>query len=165
MAIYSQVTRYREASRLHRSPPLAQNPHKFKEKFSLEFERSFLTDLGRRHHTNQVKANSFYSEYITDKEHLYMNATRWTSLTEFVKCVRWWLADASRLSPCPFRDCGRRALLKVEEKDDGFYITWIDRSMGGVETEEQRQERREKTVADDAGAHGCVGQMFGKITL
>ncbi|KAH8814832.1 zinc finger protein RTS2 [Xylogone sp. PMI_703] len=64
--------------------------------------------------TNQSKksvhANRFYQTYISDKNHIHLNATKWNSLTEFVKFL------------------GREGLCRVEEKDDGLYIAWIDRS-------------------------------------
>ena len=43
----------------------------------------FLLDL--RHGTKRVHANLVYAELIRDRHHLHMNATKWTSLTEFVK--------------------------------------------------------------------------------
>jgi DNA/RNA-binding protein KIN17 len=33
--------------------------------------------LSRRFGTRRVKANTVYQEYISFKEHLHMNATRW----------------------------------------------------------------------------------------
>lgn len=50
-----------------------------------------------------------YQEYISHKEHLHMNATRWMSLTGFVK----WL--------------GREGKCIVEETEKGWFITYIDR--------------------------------------
>jgi hypothetical protein len=32
-----------------------------------------------------VHANLVYAELIRDRNHLHMNATKWTSLTEFIK--------------------------------------------------------------------------------
>lgn len=54
--------------------------------FLREFEREFLRLLKTNHGTKKVDANKFYQEYILyDKNHVHMNATRWTSLTAFVK--------------------------------------------------------------------------------
>lgn len=51
-----------------------------------EFEREFLRLLKINHGTKKIDANKFYQEYILyDKNHVHMNATRWTSLTSFVK--------------------------------------------------------------------------------
>ena len=51
-----------------------------------QFEREFLRLLRVNHGTKKVDANKFYQEYIlNDLDHLHMNATRWSSLTAFVK--------------------------------------------------------------------------------
>lgn len=56
------------------------------QEFLREFEREFLRLLKINHGTKKVDANKFYQEYILyDKNHVHMNATRWTSLTSFVK--------------------------------------------------------------------------------
>lgn len=50
------------------------------------FEREFLRLLRINHGTKKINANKFYQEYIlSDKDHVHMNATKWNSLTAFVK--------------------------------------------------------------------------------
>ncbi|ELR13368.1 zinc-finger dna-binding family protein [Acanthamoeba castellanii str. Neff] len=63
----------------------SDNPNKFLDEFSVEFEDSFIRHLRHRHGTKRVHANLVYAELIRDRNHLHMNATKWTSLTEFVK--------------------------------------------------------------------------------
>lgn len=109
----------------------AQRPGQFRDKFSSEFRTSFVRELGRRHHTNAVKANSFYTEYIADKDHLHMNATKWRSLTEFIL------------------DLARDGVVKAEETEKGWYITWIDTSAQSLGDSAQRMQR-EKMEMDDA---------------
>lgn len=55
--------------------------------------------------TKRVHANQVYQEYIADKLHLHMNATRWLTLTSFVK----WL--------------GREGHCTVDETEKGWFIT------------------------------------------
>lgn len=55
-------------------------------------------------------ANRVYQEYISDKNHLHMNATRWVTLTEFVKHL------------------GRSGIARVDENEKGWFISWIDNS-------------------------------------
>lgn len=55
-------------------------------------------------------ANRVYQEYIADKSHLHMNATRWVTLTEFVKHL------------------GRTGVARVDETEKGWFIAWIDNS-------------------------------------
>jgi hypothetical protein len=57
-----------------------------------------------------VRANQVYQEYIADKSHLHMNATRWVTLTEFVKHL------------------GRSGIARVDETEKGWFIAWIDSS-------------------------------------
>ena len=64
---------------------VAENPDKVVDSFSEEFESTFMAQLKRTKNTLRVSANIFYNEYIQDKEHLHMNATKWSTLTEFVK--------------------------------------------------------------------------------
>lgn len=51
-----------------------------------------------------------YQEYIADKSHLHMNATRWVTLSEFVKHL------------------GRSGIARVDETEKGWFIAWIDNS-------------------------------------
>mgnify|MGYP002720765433 FL=1 len=55
-------------------------------------------------------ANTVYQEYIQDRHHIHMNATRWVSLSEFVKFL------------------GRAGIAKVEGSELGWFISWIDTS-------------------------------------
>jgi DNA/RNA-binding protein KIN17 len=67
-----------------------------------------MTLLRTRHMTNRVQANKVYNEYIQDKDHVHMNATRWVTLGGFVATI------------------GKAGLARVEEDDKGLWITWID---------------------------------------
>lgn len=60
--------------------------------------------------TKRVHANRVYQEYIQDKHHLHMNATRWVTLSEFVKHL------------------GRTGVARVDETEKGWFIAWIDNS-------------------------------------
>merc|ERR1711907_368881 len=62
-----------------------QNPKKFVDGFSDEFERDFLEHFRRSHRNTRIHANLLYNEFIADKNHIHMNATRWVTLTGFVK--------------------------------------------------------------------------------
>lgn len=69
-----------------------------------------LTAESCRFGTKRVRANQVYQEYIADKNHLHMNATRWVTLTEFVKHL------------------GRTGVGRVDETEKGWFIAWIDSS-------------------------------------
>ena len=78
--------------------------------FSSQFQHDFVQLLSRRFGTKRVKANTVYQEFIQDKNHLHMNATRWVTLTEFVKHL------------------GRTGVARVDETEKGWFIAWIDNS-------------------------------------
>ncbi len=78
--------------------------------FSSQFQHEFVQLLSRRFGTKRVKANYVYQEFIKDKNHLHMNATRWVTLTEFVKHL------------------GRTGVARVDETEKGWFMAWIDNS-------------------------------------
>lgn len=69
---------------------------------------------GFRYNTKRIRANQVYQEYIQDKHHIHMNATQWATLTEFVKYL------------------GKEGIVRVDENEKGFWISWIDNSPGAL---------------------------------
>lgn len=86
----------------------AESPGEFMAGFSDKFKRDFLKCLKQRWGTSFVLANTAYQEYISDRHHLHMNATRWTTLTGFVQ------------------ELGRTSHCLVELRDTGYWIKLID---------------------------------------
>jgi DNA/RNA-binding protein KIN17 len=117
---------------------IGEDPRKAINEFSREFERDFLTLLRTGHGEKKVNLNQFYQEYISNKEHMHMNATKWTSLSEFAKHL------------------GRNGIVRVEEDEkkteqgvggaSGLTIAWIDNSPGNLRRQEavKKKERMEK---------------------
>ncbi|KAH9038357.1 domain of Kin17 curved DNA-binding protein-domain-containing protein [Lactarius pseudohatsudake] len=99
--------------------------------FSSQFQSEFVTLLSRRFGTKRVKANNVYQEYIQDKQHLHMNATRWVTLTEFIKHL------------------GRSGVAHVDETDKGWFIAWIDRSPKALEKQEASLKKERATMNDE----------------
>jgi len=97
------------------------------EDYSKAFVRDFVQLLKTGHREKAVHVNKFYQEYIANKEAVHMNATKWNSLTEFAKYL------------------GREGICRVEEKDDGLYIAWIDDS---PEALKRREALRRKEMMD-----------------
>ncbi|XP_055963977.1 DNA/RNA-binding protein KIN17-like [Sorex fumeus] len=111
----------------------AEQPQQFVDSFSEEFRDGFLGLLRRRFGTERVHNNVAYNEYIRQRDHLHMNATRWETLTDFTK----WL--------------GREGLCKVEETPKGWYIRYIDRDPRAVLRQlqlkkKQRLDQEEETA-------------------
>lgn len=102
-----------------------QNPRRVIEDYSSQFLKSFLEHLKRTHPFSRVEANHVYNDFISDKEHVHMNATKWLSLTDFVK----WL--------------GREGLCKVDETEKGWFIKLV-REEDPTEKKRREREKAEK---------------------
>lgn len=106
----------------------AENPDEYLDSFSQEFQEGYLSLLKRRFGTKRVHANNVYQEYIHDRHHVHMNATKWETLTDFVK----WL--------------GREGHCVVDETEKGWFVAYVDRDPETLlrQKKQQRRERHEK---------------------
>lgn len=115
------------------------NPEPFMNAFSEEFLAGYLFIL-KHQGGRAVNANKVYKEYISDKQHVHMNATIWDTLSTFVKFL------------------GKKGYAKVESYDDGgrwkkWRIQYIDRDPKTIERQKKveamrRQEARMRIKAD-----------------
>lgn len=114
-------------SHLRQMKIFSSNAGGIMDKYSRDFERFFLSCLRMRHGTKKVNANNVYQEVISDKEHIHMNATHWTTLTEFVHHL------------------GKTGKCVVEENHTdgtgGWYVTYIERDAGIIARREAQQQR------------------------
>ncbi|KAG5992329.1 hypothetical protein E4U43_003811 [Claviceps pusilla] len=117
---------------------VGEDPKKYINQFSDDFLRDFLQLLKTGHGEKQVNMNHFYQEYIANKEHIHMNATRWPSLTEFAKYL------------------GKEGICRVEETDKGIHISWIDNSPEAL----RRQEALRRKEAQDQGDEQLEQRMI-----
>lgn len=108
----------------------ADNSKKYIDSFSNEFATGYLELLRRRFSTKRVNANKVYQEYIADRHHLHMNATRWLSLTGFVLYL------------------GKTGKCQVDETEKGWYITYIDRDPDTI-AQQDKLRKKEKMDKDD----------------
>nr|KAJ3421939.1 hypothetical protein HK105_001779 [Polyrhizophydium stewartii] len=118
----------------------AENTQKYISSFSQQFHDAFMKLLSTRYGTRKVHANLVYQEYISDKQHLHMNATQWISLTAYCKYL------------------GKEGLCEVEETEKGWMIRWIDRSPEALARQEavlkkmraeKSDEEREKRMLEE----------------
>ncbi|RAL67516.1 hypothetical protein DID88_008271 [Monilinia fructigena] len=107
---------------------IGEDPKKYISNYSNQFQRDFLQLLRTSHGEKQVNLNHFYQEYISNKEHIHMNSTKWPSLTEFAKFL------------------GRESLCRVEETDKGIQVAWIDNSPEALRRQDaiRKKERQDK---------------------
>lgn len=112
----------------------ADNSNKYIYSFSKEFSDGYVELLRRRFGTKRVAANKVYQEYIAHKDHLHMNATKWLTLSDYVKHL------------------GREGICAVDETEKGWYVTFIDRSPEVLERQ-AKAARKEKQDKDDEERH------------
>ena len=115
---------------------IGEDPRKAINGFSNDFKRDFLQLLRTGHGEKKINLNQFYNEYISHKEHVHMNATKWASLTEFAKYL------------------GREGICRVDEDEkksdrggaSGLTIAWIDNSPEAMRRQEtlKKKERQDK---------------------
>lgn len=123
-------------SHLRQMKIFGDNAGGFLQQYSNEFEKAFLTNLRMRHGTKKVNANNVYQEVIADKQHIHMNATVWTTLTDFVQYL------------------GKTKKCLVEENhtdgNGGWMVSYIERDAGILARKEalQRREASDKRAEE-----------------
>ena len=108
----------------------ADNSRKYLDEFSYDFEKNFLNLLRRQFGTKRVHSNVVYQEYIRDREHTHMNATKWTTLTGFVRYL------------------GRTGKVVADETEKGWFVTYIDRDPETIARQEA-VAKKQKLDQDD----------------
>jgi DNA/RNA-binding protein KIN17 len=61
------------------------DPEKFVNDFSTQFEEQFVDTLRDIAKGEWISPKEVYSAVVLDREHVHMNATKWTTLTEFLE--------------------------------------------------------------------------------
>src|SRR5690606_21684887 len=97
-------------SHLRRALEAGENFKAVQDDYSRQFLNEFVRQLKTAHGEKSIHANKFYQEIIARRDHVHLNATRWHSLTDFVKHL------------------AREGIVRAEEKEDGIFIAWIDDS-------------------------------------
>ncbi|KAL2889520.1 KIN17-like protein [Ceratocystis lukuohia] len=119
---------------------IGEDPKKAIKQFSDQFVKDFITLLKTSHGEKKIHINHFYQEYIANKDHLHMNSTQWSSLTEFAKYL------------------GREGICRVEETDKGLHISWIDNSPEAL----RRQEALKRKAALEQGDEEMEQRMINE---
>lgn len=109
----------------------AENPNSILDEFSRDFEKGFMAILAHRHGSKRVHANTVYKEYIADKHHIHMNATRWSSLTGL--CLH----------------LGREGKAIVDETEKGWFIQYIDRNPALIAKHREAELRQRAEIDED----------------
>ncbi|CBZ51602.1 conserved hypothetical protein [Neospora caninum Liverpool] len=110
-----------------------QNPTKFMDDFSQEFEREFMRLMRTRYCRTRVLANSVYNNIVADRQHIHMNSTIWVTLSEFVQYL------------------GSTNKCKIELTPKGWYVEYIDHDERR-RLEEQEKRRKVELSQEEAKA-------------
>lgn len=113
----------------------------------LQFKHGFMSILQSRYANRRVFANQVYgiilyslnryNEYISDKHHVHMNGTCWTTLSQFVQSL-------ANSGVCEIEE-SERVILVVYGNPQGWYITLIKQ-----DTTERRKKERELEMAKNS---------------
>lgn len=121
---------------------VGEDPRKYIANFSTDFQRDFVSLLRTAHGEKYISANRFYNEYIRDKEHVHMNSTKWSSLSEFTKHL------------------GREGICHVKEDEkDGLTIAWRDTSISAVQRRNEIAEQEAAEARSGAGEDKMLKKM------
>lgn len=107
-----------------------ENSKKFMDNFSGTFHREYMLCLKRRFGTKRVNANVVYQEYISEKDHIHMNSTKWLTLSDYVQHL------------------GKIGACHVEQTEKGWFITYIDRDPEAMRRQEEIQKKQKLEVDD-----------------
>ncbi len=108
----------------------ADNSKKFMDEFSGTFHRGYTLCLKRRFGTKRVNANIVYQEYISDKDHVHMNSTKWLTLSDYVQFL------------------GRTGVCVVDQTEKGWFVTYIDRDPEVMRRQEEIQKKAKLDLDD-----------------
>lgn len=126
------------------TPPFPSPPRRVIDQFSQEFLDGFVSLLSRRFGTRRIKANAVYQEYIQERHHLHMNATRWVTLTEFVKHL------------------GKEGIVHVDENEKGFFISWVDNSPAALKRQAALQKLERQKMDDEGRQRRYLREQIAK---
>ena len=83
-----------------------------------------------------------YNEFVRERHHIHMNATKWLTLTEFVKYL------------------GREGKARVEETPKGWFMTLVRQDLEESRREGERAKRRRVEEADALRAERSIRQQI-----
>ena len=123
---------------------VGEDPRKAINDFSNQFSRDFLQLLRTAHGEKKINVNHFYQEYIAEKEHVHMNATKWPSLTEYTKYL------------------GREGICRVEESEKGLFIAWIDNSPEALRRQDAIRKKERQDKGDEVREQKLIAEQIAR---
>ena len=99
------------SSHLANMVEFASNPDLYINMHSDAFHSEFIALLESKYMGMKVEANKVYQEIILNPEHVHINATRWTNLTNYVKYL------------------GKESFCKVEQDGEDWHLMMPDKKL------------------------------------
>ncbi|KAF9926473.1 hypothetical protein BGZ65_007269, partial [Modicella reniformis] len=115
----------------------------FKVNHQSMMRQAFALQYGAR----RVQANLVYQEFISDRTHLHMNATKWATLTEFVMHL------------------GKEGIASVDETSKGWFIQWIDKSPKTLARQEAIAKKERMEMDDEQREQKLIQQQIEKAAV
>lgn len=126
---------------------VGEDPKRYIAQYSADFLRDFLALLRTAHGEKPVHVNRFYQEYIANKEHIHMNATKWPSLTELAKYL------------------GREGICRVSEEEKGLFIAWIDNSPEALRRQDAVRKKERQDKGDEEREQRLIAEQVERARL
>lgn len=126
---------------------IGEDSRKHISDYSNQFQHDFLQLLRTSHGEKKININHFYQEYISNKEHVHMNATRWPSLTEYAKHL------------------GREGLCRVEETDKGLHVSWIDNSPEALRRQDAIRKKERQDKGDEEREQKLIREQIERANI
>ena len=131
---------------------IGEDPKKAINDYSRQFLRDFVQLLRTGHGEKKVNVNHFYQEYISNKSHVHMNATKWPSLTEFAKYL------------------GREGICRVDEDEknedrggaSALTISWIDNSPEALRRQDALRKKERQDRGDEEREQKMIQEQIRK---
>ncbi|KAF9130827.1 hypothetical protein BGW39_002581 [Mortierella sp. 14UC] len=123
---------------------VAETPEKYLNDYSAEFQKDFMKLLSTRYGTRRVNANLVYQEFISDRTHLHMNATKWATLSEFTMHL------------------GKEGLAVVDETPKGWFMQWVDNSPKTLARQEAILKKERMELDDEQREQRMIQEQIDK---
>lgn len=124
---------------------VGEHANSYIENYSKEFLSDFIQLLSRRWGTKRVRANQVYQEFIQDKTHTHMNATKWVTLTGFIQYL------------------GKNGICHVDETEKGWFISWIDTSPKALAKQDAALKKERQDLGDEERQRRMINEQIERV--
>ncbi|KAJ3393219.1 hypothetical protein HDU92_007914 [Lobulomyces angularis] len=122
----------------------SENSGAYIESYSSQFLSAFTRLISSRYSQKPVLMNTIYQEYIQDKQHMHMNATRWSSFRDLANYMK------------------KKGLCDYEDSDRGIIITWIDNSPHALERRAAMEKKEKSERSEEERAQLMLEEQMEK---